>query len=64
MNASVTLSDLDSNYYLRLIGRNLTDERYRTATQTVGGLWTFTTYGEPRWYGVEIGAKFGGASPR
>jgi iron complex outermembrane receptor protein len=62
VNASVTLSDIDSNYYLRLIGRNLTDERYRTATQTVGGLWTFTTYGEPRWYGVEIGAKFGGGS--
>jgi iron complex outermembrane receptor protein len=58
LNASVTVSDPDSKYFLRVQGRNLSDRRYRTATQTVGGLWTFSMYGEPRWYGVELGAKF------
>jgi len=59
-NASVTFAHPDDNYYVRFLARNLTDERYRTASQTVGGLWTFTLYGEPRWFGFEAGMKFGG----
>jgi iron complex outermembrane receptor protein len=58
LNASITLADLDDKYTLRLVGKNLTDERYETASQVVGGLWTFTLYGPPRYFGVEAGAKF------
>ncbi len=59
LNASVTLAQAEDEYYLRLVGRNLTDERYRTANQNVGGLWLNSQYGAPRYYGVEIGFRFG-----
>jgi iron complex outermembrane receptor protein len=58
LNGSITLADLDDKYSLRLVGKNLTDKRYETASQVVGGLWTFTLYGPPRYFGVEAGAKF------
>ena len=58
-NASVTLADADDRYYLRLVGRNLSDKRYRTASQVVGGLWTHTQFGPPRYFGIEAGFKFG-----
>jgi iron complex outermembrane receptor protein len=58
LNASITLADLDDKYSLRLVGKNLTDKRYETASQVVGGLWTFTLYGPPRYFGVEAGVSF------
>lgn len=58
LNGSITLADLDDKYSLRLVGKNLTDKRYETASQVVGGLWTFTLYGPPRYFGIEAGAKF------
>jgi iron complex outermembrane recepter protein len=61
VNASITLAEQEDNYYLRLIGRNLTDKRYRIASQNVAGLWLNTQFGPPRFFGVEIGAKFGEA---
>ncbi len=60
VNASITVGDAEDKYYLRAVGRNLTDKRYETASQVVGGLWTFTLYGPPRYFGVEAGYKFGG----
>ncbi len=59
LNASITLAQTDDEYYLRLVGRNLTDERYRTANQNVGGLWLNSQYGPPRYLGVELGFRFG-----
>lgn len=59
VNASIMLAEADDKYYLRVFGRNLTDQRYRTASQVVGGLWSFTQFGPPRFFGVEIGAKLG-----
>jgi iron complex outermembrane recepter protein len=59
LNASVTLKEMDDKYFIRAIGRNLTDKRYETASQVVGGLWTFTLYGPPRYFGLEAGFKFG-----
>jgi iron complex outermembrane recepter protein len=59
INANITLRSEDERYYVRLIGRNLGDQRYRTASQTVGGLWTFTLYGPPRFFGIEGGIRFG-----
>ncbi|MBS3962549.1 MAG: TonB-dependent receptor [Sandarakinorhabdus sp.] len=59
LNASITLSDIDDRYWIRAVGKNLSDERYETASQVVGGLWTFTLYGPPRYFGIELGIKFG-----
>ena len=59
LNASITLAEADDKYYLRVFGRNLTDQRYRTASQVVGGLWSNSQFGPPRFIGVEIGAKLG-----
>ena len=58
-NASVTWTDANDNLTISAFGRNLTDERYRTASQSVGALWTFSNYGPPRMWGVEIGYRFG-----
>ena len=59
VNASITYTSPNNAWYIAAFGKNLTDERYRNASQYVGGLWTFSTYAEPRVWGVEIGARFG-----
>jgi len=59
LNASLTLRQIDNDYYVRLIGQNLTDERYRTASQNVAGLWLNSQFGAPRFFGVEVGVSFG-----
>jgi len=59
LNASITVAEADDKYYVRLIGQNLTDERYRTASQNVAGLWLNSQYGAPRYFGVEVGVSFG-----
>jgi iron complex outermembrane receptor protein len=59
VNASITVSDADNKYYVRALARNLTDERYKVAIQNVAGLWVNAQYGAPRFYGVELGMKFG-----
>ncbi len=58
-NASVTWSSADGQYYIGAFGKNLTDDRYKTASQAVGVLWTFANYGPPRVFGVEAGIHFG-----
>lgn len=58
VDASVTFRDADDRYYLRLLGSNLTDERYRTGTLSVATLWIMSAYGPPRYWGVEFGTKF------
>ncbi len=60
VNASLTISQIDDKYYVKAIGRNLTDERYRIAAQNVAGLWLNSNFGAPRYYGVELGVKFRG----
>ncbi len=59
VNASITLNQIDDKYYVRLIGQNLTDERYRTASQNVAGLWLNSQFGRPRFFAVEVGFSFG-----
>jgi iron complex outermembrane receptor protein len=58
LNAAITWHDADGRYTVQAVGRNLTDKRYNTATNVVGSLWTFSTYGPPRYYGLTVGAKF------
>ena len=58
VDASVTFTDADDRYYVRLLGSNLTDERYRTGVLSVATLWIMAAYGSPRYYGVEFGTRF------
>ncbi len=58
VNASVTFTDAEERYYVRVLGRNLTDKEYTTGSQIVGGLWSWALYGPPRSYTLELGAKF------
>ncbi|MBC6402705.1 MAG: TonB-dependent receptor [Hyphomonadaceae bacterium] len=59
VDADIRLTAKDDKYYVRLIGKNLTDERYRTGSLSVATLWVMSNYGEPRYFGVEVGTKFG-----
>lgn len=59
VNASITVADETDRYYARLIGRNLTDKRYKIAEQNVAGLWQNAQFAPPRFYGIELGMKLG-----
>jgi iron complex outermembrane receptor protein len=59
LNASVTWTSEDGQRYASIFGRNLTDDRYQTAAQAVGALWTFSNFGPPRTFGIEAGMSFG-----
>jgi iron complex outermembrane receptor protein len=48
----------DDKFYARLIGSNLTDDRYKTGSLDVAGVWVMSTYGPPRYWGVQLGTKF------
>src|SRR3546814_12563773 len=52
-NGSIGFKGLDDAYSIRLIGRNLTDKRYRVSQLIVGGLWTFSNYAPPRTWAIE-----------
>ncbi len=58
LNWSTTFTDKTEKYFIRAFGKNLTDERYRTGNLAVAALWTMASYGPPRQFGVEVGAKF------
>lgn len=62
VNASITWRDPADKYFVRVIGKNLTDQRYKTGSQVVGGLWVNANYGPPRYFGLQAGVKFGGGS--
>jgi iron complex outermembrane receptor protein len=59
LNASVTYKGADDKYFVRAYGKNLTDERYRIASQSVATLWTHSQWGAPINFGVEVGMHFG-----
>jgi iron complex outermembrane receptor protein len=61
VNASITYTDGNDRYFVRAYGKNLADERYRIASQSVANLWTHTQFGAPRSFGLEVGMNFGGA---
>src|SRR3546814_12524042 len=52
-NGSIGFKGPDDAYSLRLIGRNLTDKRYRVRQLIVGGHWTFSNYAPPRRWAAE-----------
>jgi iron complex outermembrane receptor protein len=55
VDAFLTYTHSSDKWYASIYGKNLTDERYHSASQYVGGLWTFSTYAPPRIYGLELG---------
>ena len=59
VNVSLTYTHASGKWWVAGFGKNITDERYRNASQYVGGLWTFSTYAEPEVWGVEVGVKLG-----
>jgi iron complex outermembrane receptor protein len=60
LNASITYTSESQRYFIRAYGRNLSDEIYRIASQSVATLWTHSQFGAPRNYGIEVGMTFGG----
>ncbi|MEO0364163.1 MAG: TonB-dependent receptor [Pseudomonadota bacterium] len=59
LNANITYTSPNEAFYISAFGKNLTDDRYKTAAQAVGALWTFANFGPPRVWGVEAGFNFG-----
>ncbi|MCF8474019.1 MAG: TonB-dependent receptor [Emcibacter sp.] len=57
LDASITYDDANDRFFARLIGKNLTDKRYRTGTQSIATLWIMSTYAPPRYLGIELGIK-------
>ncbi len=60
INLSLGWTSESGQWSARLYGKNLSDERYRVASQSVATLWTHSQFGEPRNYGLQLGYKFGG----
>lgn len=60
VDASVTYTDGEDRFYVKAMANNLTDERYRTGALSVATLWIMSSYGPPRYFAIEAGAKFGG----
>ncbi len=59
VNLSLAWTSANRQWTARLYGKNLSDERYRVASQSVATLWTHSQFGEPRNYGLQLGYKFG-----
>ena len=57
-DAAIGWTSASDKYFVRAVGKNLTDQRYRTGVLAVATIWTMSAYGAPRYYGLEFGAKF------
>ena len=58
LNASVSYIADDERLRVSVFGRNITDEEYRTSGLGVANLWSFSTFGNPATYGLEVEVKF------
>ena len=59
VDINLTYRDSKDRYYLSLLGSNLTDKRYRTGSLSVATLWIMSSYGPPRFWGIEFGGRIG-----
>lgn len=57
VNAAATYTSPDGRWWLRLFGKNLTDERYRIGELPVANLWVMSFYGQPETIGLEGGVR-------
>ena len=60
LDASISYWSPGNTWYVRLLGSNLTDDRYKSGVLDVSGVWVMAAYGMPRYYGLEFGGRFGG----
>jgi iron complex outermembrane receptor protein len=58
VDASITYHAPEDRFYIKVLGSNLSDDRYRTGSLDVSGVWVMSAYGPPRYYGVEFGTRF------
>ena len=58
LDFSIAYNSPDDKFYARVLGSNLTDDRYQTGALDVSGVWIMSTYGAPRYWGVQLGTKF------
>ena len=58
VDLNLTYRDAEERYQVAFFVKNLLNETYRTAANSVAGLFTFSNYGEPRRYGGEITVNF------
>ena len=58
LDFSIGYTTPNERFYARLLGSNLTDDRYQTGALDVAGVWVMSTYGAPRYWGVQLGTKF------
>ena len=58
VNASITYTSGDGDWWVRAYGKNLTDEEYRIGELPVATLWVMSFYGEPQVFGLEGGMRF------
>ena len=57
-DASATWRDTNERYRLTLYVKNILDERFRIAANSVAGLWNFTLWSRPREYGLQFAVTF------
>jgi iron complex outermembrane receptor protein len=57
-DANLTWRDANQSYRVTLFMKNILDEKYRTAANSVAGLWNFTMWGRPQEWGVDVGFYF------
>ena len=57
VNAAATYTSPDGRWWVRLFGKNLTDERYRIGELPVANLWVMSFYGQPEMIGLEGGVR-------
>jgi iron complex outermembrane receptor protein len=58
VSATLTWRSPGDAWFVRLFGRNLTDEDYRAGELPVANLWAFASFGPPRTFGMEAGYTF------
>ncbi|MDD9841448.1 MAG: TonB-dependent receptor, partial [Alphaproteobacteria bacterium] len=58
VDVSYGVHNREKGYSITAFVKNATDERYRTASQSVASLWVHTQYGPPRTYGVQLAVEF------
>ncbi len=58
VDASITYSAPNDRWFVRVLGKNLTNKTYVESSQNVDPLWVWSFYGEPRYVGGQVGLKF------
>ena len=58
INLSLKYTDPDDKYWVRFVGKNVTDEVFRTGSLSVATLWIMSAYNQPSYYAIQVGTRF------